>query len=67
MHIRRFIFIVMTVLVSMGTSAQKHDWLKPLEGLNYQIEMQGSVSADRTPLWLNANKHGLSSLEKTNG
>ena len=58
---------MMMVLLFTKASAQNHDWLKPLEGLNYQIEMQGSVSADRTPLWLNANKHGLSSMEKTNG
>lgn len=31
------------------------------------VEMQGSVSNGKTPLWLNANKYGLSSLEKTNG
>ena len=31
------------------------------------VEMQGSFSKGKTPLWLNANKHGLSSLEKNNG
>ena len=35
--------------------------------LNYQVEMQGSFSKGKTPLWLNANKYGLSSLDKTNG
>ena len=30
---------------------------KPLQ---YKLEMQGSLSNGRTPLWLNANKHGLS-------
>lgn len=35
--------------------------------INYRIEMQGSLSNDKTPLWLNANKHGLSSLESANG
>lgn len=64
---RRLFLIVGTVFVLMSTNAQTHDWLKPLEGLSYQLEMQGSVGADRTPLWLNANKHGLSSLEKYNG
>lgn len=38
-----------------------------LEGLEYKIELQGSVSDGKTPLWLNANRHGLSSLEKRNG
>ena len=35
--------------------------------LRYNVEMQGSFSKGKTPLWLNANKHGLSSLEKNNG
>lgn len=41
--------------------------LRPLEGVEYQVEMQGSFSEGNTPLWLNANKYGLSSLHKTNG
>ncbi|MGN1375666.1 MAG: hypothetical protein ACI4V5_03840, partial [Prevotella sp.] len=40
---------------------------KPFDGLTYKVEMQSSVSEDKTPLWLNANKYGLSSLEKSNG
>lgn len=36
-------------------------------GLRYRVETQVSLSKDRTPLWLNANKYGLSSLEETNG
>ena len=38
-----------------------------LNDINYKVEMQGSFSNTKTPLWLNANKYGLSSLEKTNG
>ena len=38
-----------------------------LNNINYKVEMQGSFSNTKTPLWLNANKYGLSSLEKTNG
>ena len=37
------------------------------EDIQYGVEMQGSFSKGKTPLWLNANKHGLSSLEKNNG
>lgn len=37
------------------------------ENLQYKIETQASFSKGKTPLWLNANKYGLSSLEKTNG
>ena len=35
-----------------------------LNDINYKVEMQGSFSNTKTPLWLNANKYGLSSLEK---
>lgn len=37
------------------------------EGLTYKIEAQASVSNGKTPLWLNANRYGLSSLEERNG
>ena len=36
-------------------------------GIIYNVEMQGSLSSGKTPLWLNANKYGLSSLDKANG
>ena len=36
--------------------------LQPLKGLEYKVEMQGSLAKGRTPLWLNANTYGLSSL-----
>lgn len=35
--------------------------------VEYNVEMQASMSNNKTPLWLNANKYGLSSLEKNNG
>ena len=37
------------------------------DSLTYKVEMQSSFSNDNTPLWLNANKYGLSSLDKSNG
>lgn len=37
------------------------------DGLEYNVEMQSSVSHGNTPLWLNANKYGLSSLRSVNG
>ena len=36
-------------------------------GITYKAEMQVSASKGKTPLWLNANKHGLSSLDEFNG
>lgn len=44
--------------------AGKLEWLK---GIQYEVEAQGSISHGKTPLWLNANKYGLSSLEECNG
>ena len=37
------------------------------KGVEYGVEMQGSLSKGKTPLWLNANKYGLSSLDERNG
>jgi hypothetical protein len=38
------------------------------EGLEYSLSAEGAVAfGENTPLWLNANKYGLSSLEKENG
>ena len=41
--------------------------LKPGDSITYTLEAQGSFSDGQTPLWLNANKYGLSSLERING
>jgi len=41
--------------------------LEPLKGLEYRTELQATGSHGKTPLWLNANKQGLSSLERYNG
>lgn len=38
------------------------------EHLSWEVEMQSTNSSgDFTPLWLNANRYGLSSLEQSNG
>lgn len=41
--------------------------LHPLDNIHYKAEVQGSFSSGKTPLWLNANKYGLSSLKEQNG
>lgn len=53
-----------TVYVAGGDGTEKIDLR---EDIQYGVEMQGSFSKGKTPLWLNANKYGLSSLEKNNG
>lgn len=47
-----------------GAEAGRHDLL---HNLHYKLELQGAVSRHRTPLWMNANRYGLSSLESANG
>jgi hypothetical protein len=37
------------------------------DSLMYKIEMQSTNADGKTPLWLNANKYGLSSLNQSNG
>lgn len=68
---RKYLF-ALSLFVSAGVFAQDSDdgvdCVIPLcDGLEYNIEMQFSLSSGRTPLWLNANRYGLSSLEKSNG
>lgn len=41
--------------------------LDPGKGINYNVEVQGALARHQTPLWLNANRYGLSSLERANG
>ena len=47
--------------------AQDGDNGRLAKGLQYGLEMQASLSEGKTPLWMNANKYGLSSLEESNG
>ena len=57
----------LTATAIWAQEEERKEPLKPLHGLGYMVEAQGSFSRGTTPLWLNANKHGLSSLEKNNG
>lgn len=63
------IWYIMTGLLAFGfqsIGAQERATLT--DGLEYRLSAEASVSGgDHTPLWLNANKYGLSSLEKNNG
>lgn len=54
---RRILFVTFLCLLSSGAGAQ----------VELRTEAQLSLSDGPTPLWLNANKYGLSSLDKTNG
>ena len=63
-------------LLSFGLSASaQYAWqddaeagkLQPFADVHYTSAMQGSFSSGNTPLWLNANKYGMSSLKSSNG
>ena len=68
-------FILLMWLAAGMLPAAAQDWIENdnpgrLEldrGLTYHVETQASASEGKTPLWLNANKHGLSSLKEWNG
>ena len=61
-------YLVVFLLYIIGTHAYAQDRCPLFDSFDYKVEMQASLSAgDHTPLWLNANKYGLSSLEKANG
>jgi len=66
---------ILSALSLLCVGARAQEWqdndnpgkLDPTSHLTYRLESQCSFSKGRTPLWLNANKHGLSSLERQNG
>ena len=62
---RRFL-LTFIILAALSLNAQE-DSRSLLDHLDYKVEFQSSVSDGQTPLWLNANKHGLSSLDEVNG
>lgn len=69
---RIFILTILSFIGFGASSAQDFDsgekgGIKLSEGIRYKVEMQSTFSNEKTPLWLNANRHGLSSLDKTNG
>ena len=54
---RRTLYICLMCFFALVSTAQ----------IELRTEAQLSASDGTTPLWLNANKYGLSSLDKTNG
>ncbi len=74
MNLRALISLSFASLLSLspvfgrGDGAVKAREHSLFTDLNYSVSLQGSASfGDYTPMWLNANKWGLSSLEKCNG
>lgn len=57
--------LLLLLAAFLSVNAQENHNLA--SGLTGTVEMQTSLSNGNTPLWLNANKYGLSSLDESNG
>lgn len=68
---RRLLTLLLLSISIAAFSREKTDEEKEgspiFKGLRYDIELQSTFSSEKTPLWLNANRYGLSSLEENNG
>lgn len=67
-------FLLFLLFLSVCGTAFSQDFDDDVEGgipitkgIGYGIELQSTFSGGKTPLWLNANRYGLSSLDETNG
>ncbi len=61
------LFVSIAVCALAQESEHAVGGIRLTDSLSYKIEMQGGFARNKTPLWLNANKYGLSSLEEANG
>ncbi len=73
-HITRFLYTALLVVANLPFAvAQTSAYTDGASAtglthsVRYDAEVQFSCSDNRTPLWLNANKYGLSSLSGVNG
>ena len=68
---KRNLLVALALVCSFSLSAQEERKNRgPIdltENLQYNVEAQASFSEGKTPLWLNANRYGLSSLDEMNG
>lgn len=62
---KKYLSLLLIMCSLLAMSAQQRSLT---DSLYYKAEMQATLSSgDNTPLWLNANKYGLSSLKTSNG
>lgn len=63
-----FSLMAIFLLPFQNVNGNGHERRSLTDSMVYEVSVQVSATAgDNTPLWLNANKHGLSSLENGNG
>ncbi len=65
--LRRILTATALLVAACATAYGDDDGGRLIGDAAYNVEMQATTSGGMTPLWLNANRHGLSSLDKTNG
>ena len=58
---------ILALFVLLWAHIPAHAQQEVEEGLSYHIDRQITIGHSRNPLWLNANKHGLSSVKDDNG
>lgn len=64
---KRLVIVLVCLFASVGVYSQSAGIGRLAEGMEYDVSAQVSFSDGNTPLWLNANKYGLSSLNENNG
>ena len=74
-RLKQNIFCLSLLLLACNSNTYAQEWTDNHDsskrnlahGIETKLEWQSTFSKGKTPLWLNANKYGLSSLEKNNG
>ena len=62
----QILFVLACILTSIDAYAE--GGIRLVDSLTYRVEAQATVGGgDHNPLWLNANRYGLSSLKNCNG
>lgn len=68
LQMNKYLFTSLLIYIIGIGNVTAQEPLQLTSDLHYNLSMQGTVaSGDHSPLWLNANRYGLSSLEKNNG
>lgn len=66
----RHIFAMLFIVFAMSVQAQsgfRESFERLKDSVSYKVDFQAAFAKGKTPLWQNANKHGLSSIDKNNG
>ena len=68
MNILRKMMMLLVLFLQVGMTAGAQSVFRGVgKGISYEAEVQLTASSGQLPLWLNANKYGLSSVAGDNG